>query len=321
MDEIALHIEFLLHTHDCVIVPGLGGFVVNISNVERNGLWGIDAPKCELIFNSKLTYNDGLLAESLMKTNNISFEIANDKIDKACKELKDKLSKGVQVVWRNLGVFKGFTADNEKNRLVFLPDKYYIRPSFYGLTNARLKPTVLLTSKSTNDKNTIPLKPFIKYISSGIAMALLFFFIAVSYNNYESKSQQAEMVSNSLIFNKNNSKVIGREVIKSIDGAKTNISVKAKENHSSISNNTSLTQSNTSTNFYIVVGVYEVKDVAEKTLSSLKQEGFLNASILKRSGRLDVYSESFNDEIEAYNFLEKFRAENPKYHDAWLLKR
>ena len=321
MDEIALHIEFLLHTHDCVIVPGLGGFVVNVSNVERNGLWGIDAPKCELIFNNKLTYNDGLLAESLMRTNNISFETANIKIENACKDLKDKLSKGVQVTWSNLGVFKGLAEVSEKIKPVFIPDKYYIRPVFYGLTKARLKPTVLLTSKNTNDKNTIPLKPFIQYISSGIAMALIFFFVVVSYNNYGSKSQQAEMVSNSLIFKKNSSK--SSKAIESIGMSKSNGSLMDKKNHSSRSTNTYITETDTDTgsNYYIIVGVYEVKDVAEKTLSSLKEKGFMNASMLKRAGRLDVYSASFNDESEASDFLKKFRAENPKYHDAWLLKR
>src|SRR5690554_7882222 len=106
MNEIALHIEFLLHTHDCVIVPNLGGFVVNISGVERNGIWGLDAPRCELVFNNKLTYNDGLLAESLMKTNDITFESAVDLIDSACRELKAKISKGEQVIWSNLGLFR-----------------------------------------------------------------------------------------------------------------------------------------------------------------------------------------------------------------------
>ena len=37
MNEIALHIDFLLHTHDCIIVPGLGGFVLNETGVEKNG--------------------------------------------------------------------------------------------------------------------------------------------------------------------------------------------------------------------------------------------------------------------------------------------
>ena len=321
MDEIALHIEFLLHTHDCVIVPGLGGFVVNVSNIERDGMWGIDAPKCELIFNNKLTYNDGLLAESLMKINNISFESANEKIDNACKELKDKLRKEVQVCWKNLGSFKGLTRVNEDNRPTFIPDKYYIRPMFYGLTSARLKPAVLHSSKNTYDKNTISLRPFIQYISSGIAIALLFFFIVVSYSNYGSKNQQAEMVSKSLIFSNNNSKVNRSKVVKSINEIKTNIAVNDKENILPISRNSDLTQSSASSNYYIIVGVYEVKDIAEKTLGSLKKKGFNDASILKRAGRLDVYSASFSDENAANDFLKKFRVENPEYNDAWLLER
>ena len=103
--------------------------------------------------------------------------------------------------------------------------------------------------------------------------------------------------------------------------SKSNGSLMDKENHSSSSTNTYITETDTGSNYFIIVGVYEVKDVAEKTLSSLKEKGFMNASMLKRAGRLDVYSASFNDESEASDFLKKFRAENPKYHDAWLLKR
>ncbi len=318
MNEIALHIEFLLHTHDCVIVPNLGGFVVNTSGVERNGIWGLDAPRCELVFNNMLTYNDGLLAESLMKTNDITFESAVDLIDSACRELKAKISKGEQVVWSNLGLFKEL---NEKNKAVFIPNKDFIRPQFYGLTNARIKPKGLLSSKNKTDDNTIPLKPFIKYISSGIAMSLLFFFIVVSYNNYGTKSQHAEMVSNPLILNKNNSSTTINKASKSIDESRPSAIVEDTHNHSTYpTNSISLTKEDTETSYYIIIGVYEVKEVAEKTLSALINQGFTNASILKRAGRLDVYSDSFNDKSEALKFLKKFRNENPNYYDAWLLK-
>lgn len=314
MDEISLHIEFLLHKHDCVIVPNLGGFVVNISNIERNGLWGLDAPSCELIFNSKLTYNDGLLAESLMKTKKISFETAIKEIDLACNELKQRLIKGEQVEWTHLGTFKGI---NENNKPFFSANKSYIRPQYYGLTNARLKPTALISTKDADDKNAIPIKPFIQYISSGIAVALLFFFIVVSYNGYESKNQHAEMVSNSLIFSKSESKNRIKSAAQSIDEQKDNTNnLKINSPAPSLQSNTPTSQSN----YYVVVGVYEVRDVAEKTLSTLKKQGFANASMLKRAGRLDVYSASFTDRKEAQSFLKKFHVENPTYHDAWLLK-
>ena len=88
MNEVALHIDYLLHSHDCIIVPGLGGFVVNTTDVEKNGLWGLDAPTVELLFNNKLTYNDGLLAESIMKTNNVSYEVAIRHIESAWQRTK-----------------------------------------------------------------------------------------------------------------------------------------------------------------------------------------------------------------------------------------
>lgn len=324
MDEIALHIEFLLHSHDCVIVPGLGGFVVNVSDVERNGLWGVDAPKCELLFNSKLTYNDGLLTESLMKTNKISFETASGIINAACEELKKKLAKEKQVVWSSLGTFKEANEVDEKNRPVFIPNKYFIRPSFYGLTNARLKPVALLSSKNSDESNLIPLKPFIQYVSSAIAMALVLFIVVVSYSNHESKSQRAEIVSKSIIFNKKETNVAGSKAVKSVYASNANV-INTKNDNSSIpppsQTNTSLSQSTSDSNYYIIVGVYGVRDVAEKTLSTLQAHGFVNASMLERTGRLDVYAASFTNKDEAQSFLSKFQSENPKYHDAWLLKR
>ena len=320
MNEIALHIEFLLHTNDCVIVPGLGGFVVNISEFERNGLWGVDAPRCELIFNSKLTYNDGLLAESLMKIKTISFENAIKIIDSACNELKEKLKKGEQVVWTNLGTFKGINLESENNRVVFSPNKLFIRPKYYGLTNVRLNPVTLFTTKNGKKDNLIPLKPFIQYISSAIAVALLFFFIVVSYNNFEPKHQQAEMVSKSLIFNKNNFVTSAKKEAVKVDANKI-ISKTGESNIIDSSTiNTVSAENKSLTNYYIIVGVYEVKDVAEKTLQTLKQQGFDNASFIHRYGRLDVYSDSFTDIKEAQTFLKKFKSENPTYHDAWLLK-
>ncbi|HTN69424.1 MAG TPA: SPOR domain-containing protein [Dysgonamonadaceae bacterium] len=323
MDEIALHIDFLLHSHDCVIVPDLGGFVVNASKVERNGLWGLDAPACELIFNSKLTYNDGLLAESIMKTNNVSYESAINKIELACDRLRNKLTKEGEVIWENLGTFK---QDNEK-RPVFLSNKSYVRPSFYGLTNARLKPAAFASSKTDDNQNLIPIKPFIKYVSSGIAVALLFFFIVISYNNYGPKNQQAEIVSKSLIFNRNKS-------IKATfnTNSLTNES-KLHENYNEIDDQASYSPtinvgssfnqsiSISKSNYYIIVGVYEVRDVAEKALSALKEQGFIGASILKRSGRLDVYTASFANKEQAQKSLRKLHIDYPRYHDAWLLKR
>ena len=202
MNEIALHIDFLLHSHDCVIVPGLGGFVVNATEIERNGLWGLDAPTFELLFNNKLTYNDGLLAESLMRINDVCYEVAIKQIEAACEELKSRLMKGEEIVWDNLGTFK---TDNVNN-YIFIPNKDYVRPQFFGLSNARFKPAALSLSTTSNGTNAIPLKSIMQYVSTAIAAAVLLFFVVLSYNSSTTNSQYAEIVSKPLIFASGSSK-------------------------------------------------------------------------------------------------------------------
>ena len=311
MNEIALHIDFLLHTHDCIIVPGLGGFVVNETGVEKNGLWGLDAPAFELIFNSKLTYNDGLLAESLMKTNNISFTRATKLIESASQELRNRLIKSEEVEWDNLGIFK----TNKENNIIFLPNKAYVRPQFFGLTNARFKPAALALTSSSSNENAIPVKSIMRYVSTAIAVAVLFFLVVVSYNNTSPVNQHAEIVSKPLIFGNNPSRMHTAKASQPAAFASTNNSPSAE------ANNTVTPAQSSTKKYYIVVGVYEVRDVAEKSLSRLKKQGFVNASMIERPTRLDVYSDSFSSREEAQTYLLKFHADNASYRDAWILKR
>ena len=313
MNEISLHIDYLLHSHDCIIVPGLGGFVVNTTDVEKNGLWGLDAPTFELLFNNKLTYNDGLLAESIMKTNNVSYEVAIRHIEAACEELKSKLNKSEEVVWDNLGIFK----TNKENNIIFLPNKDYVRPQFFGLTNARFKPTVM--SATSNDDKAIPVKSLIRYVSAAIAAAVVLFFVVLSFNNNDSQNQYAEMVSKPLIFGSN----INTSKAKTVKETKPTVAHVANNDLPATTNiEKVVTQSPSSTNrYYIIVGVYEVRDIAEKRLSRLKSEGFNLASMIERPTRLDVYSASFSNRDEARTYLLKFKADNPQYKDAWILKR
>lgn len=311
MNEIALHIDFLLHTHDCIIVPGLGGFVVNETGLEKNGLWGLDAPAFELIFNSKLTYNDGLLAESLMKTNNISFTRATKLIESASQELRNRLIKSEEVEWDNLGIFK----TNKENNIIFLPNKAYVRPQFFGLSNARFKPAALALTSSSSNENAIPVKSIMRYVSTAIAVAVLFFLVVVSYNNTSPVSQHAEIVSKPLIFGNNPSRMHTAKASQPAAFASTNNSPSAE------ANNTVTPAQSSTKKYYIVVGVYEVRDVAEKSLSRLKKQGFVNASMIERPTRLDVYSDSFSSREEAQTYLLKFHADNASYRDAWILKR
>ena len=68
MIELSRHIESLLLHHDCVIVPGLGGFgtqYVPARRIEEEFLFL--PPYRSVGFNQQLVLNDGLLVQSYMK--------------------------------------------------------------------------------------------------------------------------------------------------------------------------------------------------------------------------------------------------------------
>ena len=111
MNRLIYHIEFLLHEHNCVIVPDLGGFVINAIHSNRDDSNLLNPPSCELVFNRDLIHNDGLLAQSYMKTYDLSFERAMWRIDNEVVELKRILRDKSYLDLNKLGSFS-LTEDN-----------------------------------------------------------------------------------------------------------------------------------------------------------------------------------------------------------------
>ena len=92
MIELAQHIEVLLLENDCVIVPGLGGFIAH----NRPAAYHADShtfepPMRTVGFNPRLVINDGLLVQSYMQTYNTDFPDATRKIEKTVQALKEQL--------------------------------------------------------------------------------------------------------------------------------------------------------------------------------------------------------------------------------------
>jgi hypothetical protein len=125
------HIENLLPEHDCVVVPGLGGFVQNEIQAKINKDTDLFYPITkELFFNAKLKFNDGLLAQSYQENYGMSFEEANQDIRVAVQEITDKLNQGKFIRLGRIG-----TMSLNENQIVFRPDhKNLFFPDAYGLT-------------------------------------------------------------------------------------------------------------------------------------------------------------------------------------------
>lgn len=323
MNELVSHIEFLLHSHDCVIVPDLGGFVINTCPVKKNGPATFEAPTCELIFNRDLTYNDGLLVESFMKTNGISFETAYNRVEAGVDELKSALRENKTVEFGKLGTFQ----INEEGHYVFTPNPTFVKPEFYGLTNVSLNPIPHVAKTQKKYRTTI------RNIGIGAAVAItaaaILFLSPLNKNDY--LRQNAKMIWESGLFRNNATKHTPR---KTANPAKvtTSANVVGEQN-----NKKAVSQTDTAINapsqkskdattqpimkkYYVVMGVYETRKVAEKMKNMLESEGFTQTSWIERPGRIDVYVASFADQDSAKNFLKKVHSQYPHHRDAWILK-
>ena len=101
MSRIIAHIEHLLITHDCVVVPGIGAILAGTVGARIDRAAGkVVPPHRVFTFNPAINHNDGVLAASVARREGISYEaacrIVENASDAMSRELEstDKLSLG-----------------------------------------------------------------------------------------------------------------------------------------------------------------------------------------------------------------------------------
>jgi len=104
MRDISLYIKELVIEKECVIVPGLGGFIARdrSSVIENNGT-KILPPGKVVSFNSVIKDNDGLLASYISKVEGISYKEAMSYIDMIVLDWREQLSRGEVVRLEMIG--------------------------------------------------------------------------------------------------------------------------------------------------------------------------------------------------------------------------
>ena len=315
MKELVSHIEFLLHDHNCVIIPGFGGFVINSSPARRDGMATFHPPVSELVFNRYLTHNDGLLAQSFMKSDSIPFEAAMQKIEHAVQEMLRELREGRKIELGALGHFEM----NSSKQFVYKPTAY-VQPLFFGLKTASLKPLVQMqpSTVKTHGEQKSPRLRTIGITAAAAAVLLLLMFL-LPVGDRTIVHQSAQIISETDLFgsrphlNKSNAATAEPVV--------TEESTDVTMEEATVAEPEILVSNDQMPRYYIIVGVYEVKEVAEKMMENLMDGGFTERGWMKRPGRIDVYAASFADREEAEGTLKKIHLDYPAYREAWILKR
>jgi cell division septation protein DedD len=102
--NIEKYIRELLYEHDCVIIPGFGGFIGNYSPARINPVYNTFYPPYKsLLFNIHLKQNDGLLASRISQAGKIPYANAMDLIREMLADWNRELENGQELVIEGVG--------------------------------------------------------------------------------------------------------------------------------------------------------------------------------------------------------------------------
>ena len=133
--DISAFIRELLFSHDCVIVPGFGGFIGNYNPARIDKSTSTFYPPVKQIsFNRNLNHNDGLLIGRISGSAGINYGDARNLVEEYVASLKRKLERGEKVVIDHIGTF----VNNQEGNVQFEPD----RTVNYHLDSFGLEPFV-----------------------------------------------------------------------------------------------------------------------------------------------------------------------------------
>lgn len=291
------YINDLLYRYDCVIVPDFGGFVTSAISAKVNHFsHTFYPPTKQITFNSHLKNNDGLLANYIASSENISFEKATEKISVVVKKWNTQLKTETVIIGK-----VGSLSLNKEEQLIFEPNSTsnYLIETFgmnavsspavkrleYQKEATKLAP-VVATKKSSN---------FFKYAAS---VAILFAVGTIGWNGYQNNQLQEQYTKQQANVEKKIQSatfVIGDP----LPTIQLNVEKEGPKN------------------FHIIAGAFEFPENAEKKLRQLKAKGF-DAQIIgkNRWDLIQVTYSSYKTRAEAYKNLEEIKRLHSE--DAWM---
>ena len=305
--KLSNYISDLLYRYECVIVPGFGGFVTNTKSAIISSYSKTFYPPHKLItFNSRLTNNDGLLANYIASVDKMPFEHAMNFIKFEVEEWKTKL-QNTDLCLEKIG---NLSLD-ENNAIIFEPETStnYLTAA-YGLSSFVMpeikreqyakevkaleeKIPVLITEQKRKTPN------YLKYAAIFLlGLSVLGFGGNALYKNYKNKQQviAAEKQQEQI-----NAKIEKATFIvsESLPSILLNVRLDTKPYH-------------------VIGGAFRYPENAEKMVRILKARGF-NARILgvNKWGLTQVSYDSYTSRRDAINSL--YRIQKTEDSSAWLL--
>lgn len=155
--KIAKYVGDLLFDYECVVVPGLGGFLTSDSNASINQITHhFKPPFRNVTFNVHLRANDGLLVNHIARQEDISYKEAKQKLDQFVHICHRAIEEGKRINFKGVGSIY----QDKNSYIVFEQDKSVnYNPDTFGLSSF-ISPAVRRPSEEDKIREFIkPEKP------------------------------------------------------------------------------------------------------------------------------------------------------------------
>lgn len=356
MIELSRHIESLMLKHDCVIVPGLGGFVTQYVPARRINDEQLFLPPYRSVgFNRQLTLNDGLLVQSYMQAYDTNYPETIKLIEDAVRRLKETLQTEGTYELSGIGTLT-LGIDGRYN---FAPcDAGVLSPELYGLDSLMLPEVSAIEKKQqkteairpagnkkkvlvkrTERDYTISIsREFVNYAAAAVVAIFFYFLWATPITNTETANQQAASAIYEQIFEKVSEKAQSNQATKTFaqpqSGATPIMPVhfaaepteKAASSETKAEEPTAKIQTETPAKPTVGGGRYTIVLAsaiplrnAEEFAGNLKSKGILGATTYQRGRMVRVVYGNYSSEPEAAKALTALR-QHDECSDAWILE-
>ena len=356
MISLVRHIELLLLEHDCVIVPGLGGFIANHADARYTGSdEQLFLPPYRTIgFNQQLQVNDGLLVQSYMNAYDTSYPAANLQIEKDLEKMMYELEMKGEYELENLGTLKKGLNQN----ITFIAQETgALTPSLYGLYSYEMKSlkrvikekdiqrtlqaaanmhiakndVATLETENITTKKDVVIHLDRRWLDFGISAAaavLLFFcfsYLTMKGVNNSSDTLVASFPTIEKVTSKTNTTAAKSTVAEHKDAKSTATTIKAEKKESIKTEKTEQGQAEESepaktTAYTIVLATYVSQDNAERYIKTLAKDGFDQARYVKNGKISRILYSNYTDELTAQKALVSLRQQSSEFAEAWILE-
>ena len=326
--RISTHIERLLSTNDCVIIPEFGGFVFHSSSaVYESDIHKFCPPHKEIVFNPTLIHQDGLLPESYIQMYGMTFNKAQIALKKDVEELYYKIEQEGAVYFEKIGLLR----KSDDGKIVFEPDPDSVLLGLkpYGLFPFHLPPIAQTEQKEshavekmTRAQTTVYLpvnRALIRAIGVSVAAACFILFVSIPIHevdraSYSASFIPAEMAAKSEYLPTDTLQVTGLEVDTTNEKA---VSEEITRSFVTETMPVAQTEAQNPRIYYAIIGSFVTEKQANQYMQDIKMPELTDMGILINEGRVRVYAGKFDDRKEAENYI-KFIKENEKLKDTWL---